>query len=103
MAAGRPWLSLLDWATDALRVQGLTPARHHELLLAELDAFTRGEINRLMVLMPPGSAKSTYTLVNTDLWGAYVPTPTTRGTWYLWGEGQDGSCPTVNATAITVN
>lgn len=42
-------------------------------------------------------------LVNTDLWGAYVPTPTTRGTWYLWGEGQDGSCPTVNATAITVN
>ena len=41
-------------------------------------------------------------LVNTDLWGAYVPTPATAGTWYLWGEGLDGSSPTAAPTPITV-
>jgi hypothetical protein len=34
-------------------------------------------------------------LVNTSLWGAYVPTPSTAGTWYAWAEGLDGSAPTV--------
>lgn len=34
--------------------------RHHELLINRLEALERGEIHRLMVLMPPGSAKSTY-------------------------------------------
>ncbi len=41
-------------------------------------------------------------LVNTDLWGAYVPTPATAGTWYAWVEGIDGSCPTVYPTPFTV-
>ena len=44
-----------------------------------------------MVLMPPGSAKSTYAYVNTDLWGAYVSTPAAAGIWYAWVEGTDGS------------
>jgi hypothetical protein len=39
---------------------GFRPARHHLLLLDSLEAIERGDIDRLMVLMPPGSAKSTY-------------------------------------------
>jgi predicted phage terminase large subunit-like protein len=40
---------------------GLVPARHHRLLLDELEAVERGDTPRLMVCMPPGAAKSTYT------------------------------------------
>lgn len=35
-------------------------AAHHDLLCAKLTALARGEIPNLMVMMPPGSAKSTY-------------------------------------------
>jgi hypothetical protein len=42
------------------------------------------------------------TYVNTDLWGAYVSTPGTAGTWYAWVEGTDGSKPTVYPTPFTV-
>lgn len=52
--------SLTEWCTEALAPVGLAPALHHRLLIRELEAVARGEINRLMVLMPPGSAKSTY-------------------------------------------
>lgn len=41
-------------------------------------------------------------LVNTNLWGAFVPTPTTAGQWYAWASGTDGSAPTVYPTAFTV-
>ncbi len=40
--------------------------------------------------------------VNTDLWGAYVPTPASVGTWYAWVEGTDGSTPTIYPTPFTV-
>jgi hypothetical protein len=40
--------------------------------------------------------------VNTDLWGAYVSTPASAGTWYAWVEGTDGSKPTVYPTPFTV-
>lgn len=36
------------------------PAEHHRLILEKLEAVERGEIKRLMILAPPGSAKSTY-------------------------------------------
>jgi predicted phage terminase large subunit-like protein len=39
---------------------GFTPAAHHKLLISALEAIERGDVRRLMVLMPPGSAKSTY-------------------------------------------
>lgn len=39
------------------------PAQHHLLLCNALDKVLAGEIKRLMVLMPPGSAKSTYATV----------------------------------------
>jgi Fibronectin type III domain len=41
-------------------------------------------------------------LVNTDLWGQYVATPATPGTWYVWAEGMDGSHPTIYPTPFTV-
>jgi hypothetical protein len=40
--------------------------------------------------------------VNSDLWGQYVPTPATAGTWYAWAEGSDGSAPTAYATPFAV-
>lgn len=48
--------SLADWA----RVCGFEPAKHHLLLIEKLEAVVRGDIRRLVVIMPPGSAKSTY-------------------------------------------
>jgi Fibronectin type III domain len=42
------------------------------------------------------------TYVNTDLWGAYVSTPATAGTWYAWVEGTDGSRQTVYPVAFAV-
>ena len=47
---------------------GFTPARHHKLLIEKLEAVERGEIKRLMVFMPPGSAKSTYGSVLFPSW-----------------------------------
>ena len=40
-----------------------TPSRHHQLLISRLEAIVRGDLERLMVWMPPGSAKSTYASV----------------------------------------
>jgi predicted phage terminase large subunit-like protein len=50
------------------RDAGIVPARHHRLLIEHLEAVERGEIERLMVCMPPGSAKSTYTSVEFPAW-----------------------------------
>jgi predicted phage terminase large subunit-like protein len=44
-----------------LAPRGLAPATHHKLLIRELAAVAAGKTDRLMVFMPPGSAKSTYT------------------------------------------
>ncbi len=53
----------------------------------------------------PTVAPSSWTagsFVNSNLWGAYVPAPTTAGSWYAWAAGADGSAPTPYATAFTV-
>src|SRR6185295_10772525 len=47
---------------------GLKFAAHHKLLMKELEAVARGETERLMLLMPPGSAKSTYASVLFPPW-----------------------------------
>jgi predicted phage terminase large subunit-like protein len=44
------------------------PARHHRLLIEKLEAVERGDIPRLMVFMPPGSAKSFYASVMFPAW-----------------------------------
>jgi hypothetical protein len=48
--------SLIEWS----RYCGYEPALHHRLLIDRLERVARGEIKRLAVFMPPGSAKSTY-------------------------------------------
>jgi predicted phage terminase large subunit-like protein len=44
------------------------PAAHHRLILRELEAVERGEIRKLMVCLPPGSAKSTYASMIFPAW-----------------------------------
>lgn len=56
------------WCETALAPLNQSPARHHRLLIEKLEAVSRGEIDRLMVLMPPGSAKSTYASVLFPAW-----------------------------------
>jgi len=46
----------------------IKPAKHHLLLIEHLEAIERGDIEKLMVWMPPGSAKSTYTSVLFPPW-----------------------------------
>jgi predicted phage terminase large subunit-like protein len=61
-------LGLLEWAEFVLDHVEQTPAPHHRKLMTALDAVSRGETDRLMVLMPPGSAKSTYVSVLFPAW-----------------------------------
>jgi predicted phage terminase large subunit-like protein len=60
--------SLAAWCIEALAPVNQTPARHHRLLIRELEAVARGETDRLMINMPPGSAKSTYASVLFPAW-----------------------------------
>lgn len=55
--------SLEAWCRHALAPLGHAPADHHLLLIRELQAVADGETPRLMINMPPGSAKSTYASV----------------------------------------
>ena len=48
------------WCKLVLEPFGEKPERHHQLLIRELEDVAAGKTDRLMVLMPPGSAKSTY-------------------------------------------
>ncbi|MDE1895936.1 MAG: phage terminase large subunit [Rhodospirillales bacterium] len=47
---------------------GQSPALHHELLIRHLQDVADGRCDRLMVQMPPGSAKSTYGSVLFPAW-----------------------------------
>jgi hypothetical protein len=38
---------------------GFRPAAHHQLLIDGLEEITRGTLDRLMVMLPPGSGKTT--------------------------------------------
>lgn len=58
----------LEWCTEALAPAGQSPARHHRLIGAQLERVARGEIDRLMIYAPPGSAKSTYATVLFPAW-----------------------------------
>jgi predicted phage terminase large subunit-like protein len=60
--------SLAEWSRFALSPLAQQPARHHLKLIEELEAVSRGEVDRLIVLMPPGAAKSTYTSVLFPAW-----------------------------------
>jgi predicted phage terminase large subunit-like protein len=58
--AARCRADFLTFAEEAQAALGEPPASHHRLLCRELQAVADGRVNRLMVCMPPGSAKSTY-------------------------------------------
>src|SRR5882757_6686399 len=49
--------SMVAWARHC----GFEPAKHHLFIIEQLEKVVRGEVKRLMILVPPGSAKSTYT------------------------------------------
>lgn len=48
-----------DFLKFTRRVNPLPLARHHEFLIKKLQDVSDGKIKRLMIFMPPGSAKST--------------------------------------------
>ena len=60
--------SLLTWCTEALYPFGQKPEAHHRILIKELEDIEAGRNDRLMVFMPPGSAKSTYASVLFPPW-----------------------------------
>jgi predicted phage terminase large subunit-like protein len=60
--------SLLAWARFALAPKGHLPAEHHRLMITALERLTHGETRRLLLLMPPGSAKSTYASLLFPAW-----------------------------------
>ena len=57
--------SLADFATLMMEHK---PAPHHELLIEKLELVEQGKLPRLMVFMPPGHAKSTYSSVLFPAW-----------------------------------
>jgi predicted phage terminase large subunit-like protein len=59
---------LLTWATDVLAPLGQSPAAPHRLIIRELQAVADGATDRLMLFLPPGSAKSTYASVIFPPW-----------------------------------
>lgn len=60
--------SLHDWCEFCLAPLGLKPQPHHLLLIDHLERLASGDIQRLMVTMPPGSAKTTYASILFACW-----------------------------------
>ena len=56
--------SLASWARHC----GYEPALHHQRLIEELEAVANGECKRLIINLPPGSAKSTYSSILFPAW-----------------------------------
>src|SRR5215475_3777761 len=57
-------LSLTEWA----RHKGFEPAKHHLLIINEIEAFLSSDDEVLLLFAPPGSAKSTYVSVLFPSW-----------------------------------
>jgi predicted phage terminase large subunit-like protein len=51
--------SLLAFACQALPNHE-RPAKHHKIICAKLEQLVRGDFDRLLIIAPPGSAKTTY-------------------------------------------
>ena len=56
--------SLAEWA----RHKGFEPAKHHQLIISEIEAFLAGDDDVLLLFAPPGSAKSTYVSILLPSW-----------------------------------
>ncbi len=82
--------SLIDWATGIVGEGSKRPASHHCLLLQQLDAISLGTIDRLMVLMPPGSAKTAYaSLLYPAWWFSQHPGSSVIATSHTTGLAED--------------
>jgi hypothetical protein len=57
-------LSLTEWA----RHKGFEPAKHHLLIIDEIESFLASEDEVLLLFAPPGSAKSTYVSILLPSW-----------------------------------
>src|SRR4029450_9837095 len=57
-------LKLTDWA----RYKGFEPAKHHQLIISEIESFLDGDDEVLLLFAPPGSAKSTYVSILLPAW-----------------------------------
>jgi len=57
-------LCLAEWA----RHKGFEPAKHHLLIINEIESFLKSEDEVLLLFAPPGSAKSTYVSVLLPSW-----------------------------------
>lgn len=67
--------SLTTWSNHLMALHGHILAAHHLTIIRELDGLARGDSRRLMLLLPPGSAKSTYaSLLFPAWWMAHNPT-----------------------------
>ena len=56
--------SLAEWAKH----KGFEPAKHHQLIISEIEAFLEGDDDVLLLFAPPGSAKSTYVSILLPSW-----------------------------------
>ncbi len=53
---------------DQFYPNNVEPAEHHDLMMTALEYVAQGKIKNLMILMPPGSAKSSYASVVFPTW-----------------------------------
>ena len=65
---GAPVVDIDGEETGEYYPERLQPALHHELIIDKLEAVERGDLKRLMILMGPGTAKSTYATVAFPTW-----------------------------------
>lgn len=56
--------SLLEWCRYVEAQKGQQPALHHRFIIDVLQQVTDGKLKNVILLMPPGAAKSTYTSID---------------------------------------
>jgi len=60
--------SFRAWCVSALADEEYLPAAHHDVMIRELESLAAGEIDRLMIFMPPGHAKTLYAAILFPIW-----------------------------------
>src|ERR1051326_2710738 len=62
--------SFEEWCKYRMKKVGREPAKHHLLIIKTIDMLLRGELSKrkVMILTPPGTAKSTYTSMLLPAW-----------------------------------
>jgi hypothetical protein len=55
-------------AVSGERYKGFEPAKHHQLIISEIESFLESDDDVLLLFAPPGSAKSTYVSILLPSW-----------------------------------